>query len=374
MRIPLAKPDITQREINEVTKVLKSGRLALGKYTEKFEKIVADFIGVKHAIAVSSGTAGLHVLVKIFDIKDGDEVITTPFSFIASANCILFERAKPVFVDIDPQTLGIDPAKIKAKITPKTRAIIGVDVFGHPADWTELTKIAHKHKILLIDDACEALGSVWRGKKCGSFGDAGVLAFYPNKQISCGEGGMILTNNIKIDKLARALRNQGRLNYTWLQHDILGYNYRLDEMSAALGYIQMIRSRQILQKRQKIVNIYNTLLNRELADMIDTPYKSPGCSINYFVYVIQLKPRFKQVDRDQIIKQLSAKGIAASNYFPPIHLQPFYRQQFHYKQNDFPVTENISQRTIALPFYSNLTTAELKYIVKSLAAILKPYL
>ena len=227
--IPLSKQDITDLEKTAVLEVLNSPKLALGPKLQEFEKLMADFVGVKYAIAVNSGTSGLHLIVKSLGIKKGDEVITTPFSFIASANCILYEGAKPVFVDIDQKTLNIDVTKIEKKITKKTKAILAVDVFSQPADWDALKRLAKKHHLFLIEDSAEALGSLYKNKKCGSFGDAAVFAFYPNKQMTTGEGGMILTNNKKIAELCKSMSNQGRKikDGAWLEHVRLGYNYRL---------------------------------------------------------------------------------------------------------------------------------------------------
>ncbi len=382
MNIPLAQPDITQKEIDAVIRVLKSKRLSLGEWTEKFEKAVAQYAGVKYAIAVANGTCGLHLLMRTFGVADGDEVITTPFSFIASANCILFERAKSVFVDIDPLTLCIDPERIEEKITKKTKAILAVDIFGHPCDWGRLTAIAKKHNLTIIEDSCEALGSKFAIRNsqfanCGNFGDASVFAFYPNKQITTGEGGMIITNNAKIARLCRAMRNQGRLNYKWLQHDILGYNYRLDEMSAALGYAQMQRIGSILSKRTKVANLYYKklqIMNSELRNNglpeIQIPYVDKCAQVSWFVYVIRLSPKYTAKDRNNIILKLQRHGIACSNYFPPIHLQPFYQKLFWYKKGDFPITEAIAQRTIALPFYGQMAKKQVKYIVQTLTKII----
>jgi perosamine synthetase len=258
-KISLAKPDITEKEQKAVLEVLKTSSLSLGKKYLEFEKIMAKFAGVKYTVAVNSGTSGLHLIIRALGIGKGEEVITTPFSFIASSNCILFEGARPVFADIDEKTLNIDVKKIEEKITNKTKAILAVDVFSHPADWDELKKIAKKHKLFLIEDSAEALGSEYKGKKCGSFGDAGVFAFYPNKQITTGEGGMILTNNKKIADFCKSSANQGRKveDDKWLEHVQLGYNYRLDEMSCALGIAQMKRIKEILRKRDKVASLYS---------------------------------------------------------------------------------------------------------------------
>ncbi|MSU54452.1 MAG: DegT/DnrJ/EryC1/StrS family aminotransferase [Candidatus Staskawiczbacteria bacterium] len=370
MDIPLAKQDITDAEKSAVLEVLNSPKLALGPKLQEFEKLIADFFGVKYAIAVNSGTSGLHLIVRALGITKGDEVITTPFSFVASANCILYEGAKPVFVDIDPQTLNIDVARIEKKITKKTNAILAVDVFGNPADWDELKRIAKKHKLFLIEDAAEALGSQYRGKQCGSFADAAVFAFYPNKQITTGEGGMVITDNKKIADLCRSMANQGRRvkNGKWLEHVRLGYNYRLDEMSAAMGVAQMKRLPEILAKRKKVADLYNEKLRHVKG--IQIPHVSRESNLAWFVYVVVLSENLSGKKRDLIIKKMVERGIACSNYFQPIHLQPFYKNEFGYKAGDFPITENIGKRTLALPFFNDLTEEEIDVVVKNLQEII----
>lgn len=370
MEIPLSKPDITELEKNAVQEVLNTSSLSLGKKYIEFQNAIANFVGVKYAVAVNSGTSGLHLIIKALGIGAGDEIITTPFSFIASANCILYEGAKPVFVDIDPKTFNIDVAKIERKITKKTKAILAVDVFSHPADWDALKKIAKKHKLFLIEDSAEALGSTYKGKKCGSFGDAAVFAFYPNKQITTGEGGMILTNNKKVADLCQSMANQGRKvqNGKWLEHVRLGYNYRLDEMSVALGVAQLKRIREILARRKKVASLYNKKL-KNIKDL-QIPYQSSGISLSWFVYVVKLPEKFAGKKRDLIIKKMAQRGIQCSNYFQPIHLQPFYKKTFGYKRGMFPVAENIASRTLALPFFNNLKEEEIDFVVKSLKEII----
>lgn len=370
MKIPLSKPDITDKEKKAVLGVLETFHLSLGKKYLEFEKIIAKFADVKYAVAVNSGTSGLHLIIRALGIGRGDEVITTPFSFIASSNCILFEGAKPVFIDIDEKTFNIDVSKIEGKITNKTKAILTVDIFSQPADWDELKKIAKKHKLYLIEDSAEALGSEYKGKKCGSFGDAAVFAFYPNKQITTGEGGVVLTNNKKIADLCRSMANQGRkvLNRKWLEHIMLGYNYRLDEMSCALGIAQMERLKEILKKRAKVAQLYNKKLKG--IEGLEIPYIEPGNKISWFVYVVKLAENFAGKKRDKIIKEMAKRGIQCSNYFQTIHLQPFYRKEFSYKVGAFPIAEDISRRTLALPFFNNLTEKEIDFVVKNLKDIL----
>ena len=372
--IPLAKPDITDLERKAVIEVLKTPILSLGPKLREFEKRIADFSGVKYAVATNSGTSALHLIIRSLGIGEDDEVITTPFSFISSSNCILYERAKPVFVDIDSKTLNIDTSKIEKKITKKTKAILAVDVFGLPADWGKLKKIVKKHKLFLIEDSAEALGSEYKGKKCGSFGEAAILSFYPNKQITtAGEGGLILTGNKEIADFCCSVRNQGRKaeGSEWLEHIRLGYNYRMPEVCAAMGIAQLKRINEILKKRKKVAEIYNKKLIN--FPEIEIPYVIPGVKISWFVYVIRLKKKYSQKNRDKIIKEMAKKGIQCSNYFYPIHLQPFYKKTFGFKKGDFPVCEQISQRTIALPFYNNLKEKEIDFVVTALKKIISRF-
>lgn len=369
--IPLSKPDITEKEKKAVLEVLNTSHLSLGKKYLEFEKKVADFAGVKYAVAVNSGTSGLHLIIKAMGIGRGDEVITTPFSFISSSNCILFEGAKPVFADIKSDTFNIDSELAEGMITPKTKAILAVDVFSQPADWDELKRIAKKHKLFLIEDSAEAFGSIYKNKKCGSFGDAAVFAFYPNKQITTGEGGMILTDNKRIYELCRSMANQGRkvLNKKWLEHIRLGYNYRLNEMSCAMGMAQMERIEEILKKRAKVAELYNKKL--KAVEGLEIPYIKTGNKISWFVYVVKLAESLAGKKRDKIIQEMAERGIKCSNYFQTIHLQPFYKKEFLYKEGDFPIAEDISKRTLALPFFNDLTEKEINFVVKNLKEAIK---
>lgn len=365
-KIPLSRPDITQSEIKAVLGVLKTPYLSLGKKYLDFQEKMAEFAGVKYAVAVNSGTSALHLIVKALGIGEGDEVITTPFSFIASANCILYEKARPVFVDIDEKTFNINVSKIEGKITKKTKAILAVDVFSHPAEWDSLKKIAKKHSLLLIEDSAEALGSKYKGRRCGSFGEAAVFAFFPNKQITTGEGGVVLTNNKKTAELCQSMANQGRRaeNGRWLEHVRLGYNYRLDEMSCAMGIAQMERVKEIFKKREKTAELYNKKLKgiKELK----IPHKEKNAEISWFVYVVKLADKFAGLKRDVIIKKMAEKGVQCSNYFQPIHLQPFYRGEFGYKEGDYPVCENVSKRTLALPFFADLNEEQVNFVIFTL--------
>lgn len=368
--IPLSSPDITKREIEIINQVLSTPCLSIGPKIIEFEKKMAEYIGAKYAVAVNSGTSALHLCIRSLGIKDGDEVITTSFSFIASANCILYERAKPVFVDIDAKTLCIDTERIEKKITRRTKAILPVHVFGHPCEMDRIMEIAKRYGLAIIEDACEAIGSDYKGKKAGSFGDVGVFAFYPNKQITTAEGGMIVTNDENIAKLCRSMRNQGRDEHSgWLSHSRLGYNYRMSELSASMGVVQMERVDEILDKRRKVASIYNKKLKN--IDGIKTPFVSPTVNMSWFVYVVILdRKRFTGKDRNNIMHKLKSRGVSCSNYFPPIHLEPFYIKMFGYEKGNFPVTERISELTIALPFHNNLAVQEIDYVCKNLKEVI----
>ena len=370
MKVPLSSPDIDEKDIQGVINVLKSRFLSIGPKILEFEEKMAEYVGRKHTVAVNSGTSALHLIVKGLGIGEGDLVITTPFSFIASSNCILFERAEPLFVDIDEHTLNLDPDKtdeqlknMKQEELKKIKAIIVVDSFGQPADWDRFKKIARKYNLILIEDSAEALGSEYKGIRCGSFGEAGVFAFYPNKQITTGEGGILVTDNEELAMLARSMRSQGRgESGEWLDHERLGYNYRMDELSSALGCSQMERIEEILEKRSNVAEIYN----KKLAEIKEAqiPYISPNTTrMSWFVYVIHLK---KGINRDGVIKYLNQEGVQCKPYFTPIHLQPFYGEMFGYKEGDFPITEDVAGRTIALPFFNNLKKEQIDYVVEKL--------
>jgi len=358
--------------------------LSFGPKLREFEKKMAEYVGIEYAIAVNSGTSGLHLIIRAMGVGEGDEVVTTPFSFIASANCILFERAKPVFVDIDSKTLNIDVNRIKNVITKRTRAILAVDMFGHPAKWDKLRELAKHHNLRLIEDSAEALGAEYKGSKAGSLGDAGVFGFYPNKQITTGEGGVIVTDDERIAKLCRSMRNQGRDEGSdWLEHERLGYNYRLSDINCALGIGQLERINEILIKREKVARMYNERLKE--VDGIEIPYVSPSphssppggeaisrrVKISWFVYIVRLRSDYTRVERDRILEGLRERGIGCRAYFSPIHLQPFYRKLFGYKRGDFPTAESVSERTIALPFYNNLGEKEVNYVLENLKELLK---
>jgi perosamine synthetase len=351
--IPLSQPDITEKEIAAVTDVLQGSTLSIGPKIEKFEALCAEVSGRRHAVGVSSGTAGLHAAMVAAGIKAGDEVITTPFSFVASANCILYVGAKPVFADIDPKTLNLDPEKAAALINEKTRAIVGVEAFGNPGGMVEIEQLAQKNEFILIEDSCEGFGGQFGDRCIGSFGRASVFGFYPNKQITTGEGGMIVTDDDKFASLCRSLRNQGRDGMNWLAHERLGYNYRLSEINAAIGIAQIERLKEILENRRRVAHHYmqRLMTNRYLI----LPTLLDDTRMSWFVFVVRLNDLFEPEDRDQIIHELRSVGVGCSNYFPPIHLQPYMRELLGHKIGDFPVCEYVAARTLALPFFSQMT-------------------
>jgi len=365
--IPLSAPDVGEAEIEAVVSVLRSGRLSLGPRLEEFEHCIATYIGVPHAVAVSSGTAGLHLCLLALGIGAGDEVLVPSFTFIAAANAIRFVGATPVFVDIDPVTLNIDPEKISAAVTQRTRAILAVHTFGVPAEMEPLLALARKHNLLVVEDACEALGAEFAGQKVGSFGDAGVFAFYPNKQITTGEGGMIVTRNAQLAARLRALRNQGRTGGDWFDHQELGYNYRLSELACALGLAQMQRIESILALREQAARTYADALQM-IPQLMLPPLTLPARRISWFVYVVRLRAEFSQHDRDDLLATLAAQGIACGRYFAPIHQQPCYAAWRH--RHALPVTESHAARTLALPFFTQIASAQIAAVSQALQSAL----
>jgi len=366
IKYPIAKPYITKREEKEVIEVLRSGNLSLGPKYKEFEEKFAKKIGTKYACAVSSGTAGLHLALLASKIKKGDEVITVPFSFAASANSILYVGAKPIFVDVDPLTYNMNPTNIEKKVTKKTKAILVVHIFGQATDMTPILRIAKKYNLKIIEDACESICAEYKNKKVGTFGESAVFAFYPNKQMTTGEGGMIVTNNKNIYELCCSLRNQGRAkDMQWLDHERLGYNYRMDEMSAAVGLTQLEKLDFMIKQRQKIANMYNKYL-RKYNDLIQIPETAKNNTHTWFVYVVKIKNK----NRDEIIGKLKNQGISTKPYLPSIHLFSFYKKQFGYKKGDFPISEDISNNSLALPFYIGLKENDIKYITNKLISIL----
>ena len=393
--IPLSRPDITDQEIEAVSAVLRSGRLSIGPALEQFETAVASRCGVNYGVGVSSGTSGLHLALLALGIGPGDEVITTPFSFVASSNPILMVGATPVFVDVCPKSLNMDPEKIGSAITRRTKAILAVECFGNPAYMDQYAAIAAKHEIPLIEDCCEALGSAHKGRPAGGsgggpkrggpaggWGRGGVFGFYPNKQITTGEGGMIVTDDRRVADLCRSLRSQGRPvpkaageagaaqpgTGSWLHHERLGYNYRLSELHAALGVVQMRRLDEILRKRQAAAELY---MRRLMGNPdITLPTVQPESVQSWFVFVVRLATTYTREERDRIIAGMRRHEVGAGDYFPCIHLQSFYREQFGYKPGDYPIAESVSNRTIALPFYNDLTERDVDFVCSTLELML----
>ncbi|MBF7729329.1 DegT/DnrJ/EryC1/StrS family aminotransferase [Pseudomonas sp. N040] len=359
----MSAPDINDQDIALVVQALKSGQLSMGPFVEQFEQKFSAYIGARHAIAVSSGTAGLHLCMHAANLRPGDEVITSPFSFVASANCILYEGAKPVFVDIDEATFGVDPSLVANAINQNTRAILPIHVFGQPCAMDELLTLASKHELLVFEDACEAVGAEYRGRKVGSFGKANVFAFYPNKQMTTGEGGIILTDDDEWAEKFRSLRNQGRSKMgAWLHHEVLGFNYRMSELSAALGCSQISRIDELLDKRQNAANHYQQRLAGIPGVRLLQP--TPATTrMSWFVMLIRLDP---DICRDSVMQHMQAAGIPTRTYFSPIHLQPFFREKFGYQEGDFPVTESVAKGTLALPFFSSMAVGDIDYVADCL--------
>lgn len=367
-RIPLAKPYVGEEEIKAVSEVIRSGWLSLGPKLTEFENKFAEFIGTRHAVAVNSGTSGLHLCIKALNLKLGDEVITSSFSFVASSNPIILEGGKPVFVDIDERTYNIDPTKLERAITEKTKAVVVVHIFGQPCDMEAIIKIAEKARITIIEDACEALGAVFNGKKVGSYGEAAVFGFYPNKQITTGEGGIIVTNDDESAAMYRSWRNQGRDDSgEWLNHVRIGYNYRMDELSCAMGLEQLKKVDFILNKRREIAHKYTEKLKH--LDGIITPYAGPKVEISWWVYYLQAK---EGLDRNQILQDLHEKGVSSRAYFyPPIHLQPLYKNMFGYVGGELPVTERVSARGFIIPFFIDMTDEQIDRVCAAIESAVR---
>jgi perosamine synthetase len=376
--IPVSQPYITQEDIDGITAVLKSGQLSNGPRQKEFEQRFEQLIGTKHAIAVNSGTSGLHLALRALGIQEGDEVITSPFSFIASANCILFEKAKPVFVDIEEDTFNINSSLIPEAITDKTRALLPVHIFGQSCDMESIMKIALMKDLRVVEDACESLGATHHKKKVGTFGDAAVFAFYPNKQMTTGEGGMIVTNNEEVAVACKSMRNQGRDpgigqgNGTnganrWLVHHRLGYNYRMTELSASLGCTQMDKLDFFTKQRKQIIKDYFVQL-REIPEII-LPKTKEENTHTWFVLPVRVQ---ESIDRDSVVAGLLKRGVQTRNYFAPcIHLQPFYKKQFGFAEGSFPVAEKVSKSIFILPLYVRMTENDINTVIEALKEAIK---
>ncbi len=387
-KVAMSSPDLTEREQQSVAAVLQTPRLSMGPRLEAFEASVAERVGLRHAVAVNSGTAGLHLCVRAAELGEGDPVITSPFSFVASSNVLLYERAVPVFVDVDPVTGNLDPALVAAAAADlahggsrarrwlprqgadarkKLRALLTVDVFGQPADYDSLAATAGEHNLMVIEDSCEALGAAYRGRPAGTLGDIGVFAFYPNKQITSGEGGMVVTDRDDLATMVSSLRNQGRApGDTWLDHTHLGYNYRMDELNAALGHTQMTRLDELMNKRDRVAGWYR----ERLSDIpgVEAPIVLESTTrMSWFVYVVRFEPA---IDRDDVIRRLDQEGIPSRPYFKPIHLQPYVRQRFGTAEGDFPVAEDLGRRGLALPFSGVMQEDEVGLVCDTLRRVL----
>jgi perosamine synthetase len=359
MKIPLSQPDITEGDIDAVVGVLRGSQLSLGPKLAEFEDRFAAYIGVPHAVALSSGTAGLHLSLQVLGIGEGDEVILPSFTFIAAANAVLYLRATPVFADIDPITLNITADSIARVITPRTRAILLVHTFGYPAELDPILALARQHNLRVIEDACEAIGAEYRGRKVGGFGDLGVFSFYPNKAITTGEGGVVVTRDPALARTMRALRNQGRMDDDgWLEHSLLGYNYRLPDINCALGIAQLERIESILARREAVARWYNEIL-KAYPHITSPEMTAANGRISWFVFVVRVS------DRDQVIRALTKEGIGCRPYFPPIHLQPLY-SKYGGADNRLPVTEDVAFRTLALPFFNKLKDDEIEHVCRVL--------
>ena len=389
MKIRMSSPDLSTADRAAVNAVVQTPNLSMGPQIKAFEAAFCQLTGAQHAIGVNSGTAGLHLCVRAAGIGINDLVLTTPFSFVASTNVILFENAIPVFVDIDPATGNIDIHQLSRAVEdlsrggeaaqrwlprnlpsvnqgPLNRAkgIIPVDVFGQPADYDPINQIASHYDLVVIEDSCEALGGAYKGRTAGTLGNYGVFAFYPNKQITTGEGGMIITNDDQAADFMRALRNQGRApGDTWLQHTHLGYNYRLDEMSAALGLSQLEHLEELLQKRAQVASWYDQHLTN-IAEVTPPQIVPATTRVSWFVYVIKVDP---SIDRDRLAQLLENDGVPVRPYFSPIHLQPYMEKMFGYQPGDYPVTEDIGKRSLALPFSGTMKEEEVIYVCERIA-------
>jgi perosamine synthetase len=365
--VALSAPWIDEHDEELVLEVLRSGRLSLGPAGPRFEELLARTVGAPYAAAVSSGTAGLHLCMHLAGVGAGDEVITSPYSFVASANCAIYEGATPVFADVDARTFNLDPAAVEAAVTSRTKAVVAVDIFGYPCELDALRAICDRHGLALVEDACEALGARYKGRLLGSHGHPAVFAFYPNKQITTGEGGAVTTASFSEHELLVSLRNQGRLETSsWLQHGRLGFNYRLDDLSAALGVGQLEKLDRILAKRREVAASYDELL---AGVEVETPLADDADHVrSWFVYVVKLPAA---LDRDLVMAALAADGVASAPYLPSIHLQSYMRERFGFAEGLCPVSEDASARTLALPFHARLAREDQERVVAALRSAIQ---
>jgi dTDP-4-amino-4,6-dideoxygalactose transaminase len=365
--IPLSRPYLDEREEELVLEVLRSGRLSLGPAIDRFEELFAERVGAPFAAAVSSGTAGLHLLCHIAGLGPGDEVVTSPISFVATANCFMFEGAVPVFADVDARTLNLDVQAVEAAITDRTRAIVAVDMFGYPCELDELRALCERHGLTLIADSCEALGAAYKGAPVGSHGVSAAFGFYPNKQITTGEGGMVTTHSEEEWQLLKSLRNQGRsYEARWFHHVRLGFNYRFTDLQAAVGIAQLEKLDRILELRAAAAARYTELLTA--LDGAEPPAADDADHRrSWFVYVVQLADR---IDRDAVSARLAGAGVEAGHYVPCVHLQPYMRERFGFAEGLCPVAEDAARRSLALPFFTGIEAADQERVVEALAASL----
>jgi perosamine synthetase len=384
LRVPLSAPDIGERELRYVREVLLSGNLSLGPVLRDFEQQFAAMVGRKYAIAVNSGTSALHLCVRALGIGVGDEVITTSFSFVASTNCLLYEGATPVFVDIDPVTLNISVEEIASFLARRcylddrgrtidretgrvVKAILPVHVFGLPCDMRPISKLAKAHNLSIIEDSCEAIGAMYYGQQAGTFGEASCFAFYPNKQMTTAEGGMIVTDREDLERLCRSMRNQGRgENGSWLRHERIGYNYRLSDIHCALGLAQLERLPELLTKRAAVADAYKAALASQ--PYLQTLTEPPFVKRSWFVYIVQLSQDVPRGGRDRILERLRAAGIGCQAYFPAIHRQPFVNEAVHIPLGRLRETEIAANRCLALPFFANLRNEQIGEVIRELRA------
>jgi perosamine synthetase len=370
MRIPLSAPDITEAEVQAVADVLRTPDLSLGPKVRQFERAISNYVGTSDAIAVHSGTSALHLCIRTLGISEGDEVIVPSFAFIAVANVVRYERATPVFVDIDAKTLNLDPGKVEAAVTPRTKAILVVHTFGCPAEMSALLEIARRHQLFVIEDACEAIGAEYDGRKVGALGDVGVFAFYPNKQITTGEGGAVVTNNSEFAAKIRKLRNQGRDDSDeWFQHSELGYNYRISDLNCALGIEQLHRIDSILDRREAIAQEYSQRLAQHPSLELP-PLTLPRHKISWFVYVVRLGDQLSGEDRDWIASEMKVRGISTGRYFAPVHLQQIYRS-CTVPKSGLPITEFCASRSLALPFFNRVRQEQIAEVCRVLIELIQ---
>ena len=366
--IPLSGAWLDEREEERVVEVLRSGRISLGPTIDRFEEAFAEVVGAPFAAAVSSGTAGLHLLCVTAGIGPGDEVITSPYSFVASANCALYEGATPVFADVDPVTLNLDPAAVEAAVSDRTKAVVAVDIYGYPCELAELRALCERHGLTLIEDACEALGASYRGDPIGSQGPSAVFAFYPNKQMTTGEGGMVTTHSEEEWRLLRSLRNQGRADSGgWLEHARLGFNYRLDDIGAAMGLAQLQKLPEILELRGAAAARYTALL-AGVPGLVLPCEDDAEHARSWFVYVVALP---EGSDREGVVAELERRGVQTARYLPCIHLQPYMRERYGFAEGLCPVAEAASARTLALPFHTGIDEDDQAYVAEALRAALE---